>query len=203
VRHPVKVEGAGRKSYTCHMTTGIKAQPDFSRDSLLWLAGLLEGEGSFMSGPPSHPNSPIIAVQMTDEDVVARVAQAFGVACVPCAIRTAQWRQTYHARLRGESAVRLMHALRPFMGKRRQAQIDKALASWKPQVRKMRPEDEKRVLELVASGDSYREIGRKIGVSYTTVGNVVKRNQGVLAQSGLERCPVTAEAAGSNPVAPA
>jgi hypothetical protein len=90
-------------SYTCRMTTGIKAQPDFSRDTVLWLACLLEGEGSFMAGPPSHPNSPIIAVQATDEDVVAKVAQVFGVSHVPCAIRAAQWRRTYHARLRGES----------------------------------------------------------------------------------------------------
>lgn len=56
------------------MTTGIKARPDFSRDTLLWLAGLLEGEGSLIPGPPSYPNSPIIAIQMTDEDVVAKAA---------------------------------------------------------------------------------------------------------------------------------
>ena len=46
-------------------------------------------------------------------------------------------------------------------------------------------------------------MGKKLGVSYTMVGNVIKRKQGVLAQSGLERCPVTAETTGSNPVGPA
>jgi len=30
------------------MVKGIKAQPDFGKETLLWLAGLLEGEGSFM-----------------------------------------------------------------------------------------------------------------------------------------------------------
>ena len=54
------------------------------------LDSLLEGEGSFMPGPPSYSNSPIIAVQMTDEDVVVRVAQAFGVTYVPSAIRSAK-----------------------------------------------------------------------------------------------------------------
>ena len=27
-----------------------------------WLAGILEGEGTFMSGPPSEPNSPIARI---------------------------------------------------------------------------------------------------------------------------------------------
>ncbi len=40
---------------------------------LHWLAGLLEGEGSFMVGPPSDPRRPAIAVQMTDEDVMRRI----------------------------------------------------------------------------------------------------------------------------------
>ena len=33
---------------------------------LHWLAGLLEGEGTFMTGPPSSPGLPVIAVNMTD-----------------------------------------------------------------------------------------------------------------------------------------
>ena len=33
-----------------------------SLTELHWLAGLLEGEGSFMAGPPSSPGLPIIAV---------------------------------------------------------------------------------------------------------------------------------------------
>ena len=148
------------------------------------LDSLLEGEGSFMPGPPSYPNSPIIAVQMTDEDVVVRVAQAFGVTYVPSAIRSAKWRRTYHARLPGESAVRLMQALPPWMGKRRQAQIDQAVASWHPQVRKVLPADERRILQLVAEERSYRAIGRETGFSCTTIGNVVARKRGVLAQKG-------------------
>ena len=34
-------------------------------DPLYWLAGILEGEGTFMSGPPSRPNAPVVG------DVVA------------------------------------------------------------------------------------------------------------------------------------
>lgn len=46
-------------------------------DELHWLAGLLEGEGSFMAGPPSSPGLPVLAVNMTDHDVMARLGRIF------------------------------------------------------------------------------------------------------------------------------
>jgi DNA invertase Pin-like site-specific DNA recombinase len=70
------------------------------------------------------------------------------------------------------------------MGERRQAQIDRALDSWNPVARKMQPEDERRILQLLAAGGSYRSIGRLTGFSYTTVGNVAARNHRALAHSG-------------------
>ena len=50
------------------------------RDEFFWLVGLLEGEGSFMPAPPSEPTRPRISIQMTDEDVLSRVAQS-GAVC--------------------------------------------------------------------------------------------------------------------------
>ena len=47
--------------------------PSLPLTELHWLAGLLEGEGSFMTGPPSSPGLPVIAVNMTDQDVMARI----------------------------------------------------------------------------------------------------------------------------------
>ena len=52
--------------------------PFASLTELHWLAGLLEGEGSFMTGPPSSPGLPVIAVNMTDQDVMARLGRIFG-----------------------------------------------------------------------------------------------------------------------------
>jgi hypothetical protein len=157
------------------VTTGVKARPDFSRDTLLWLAGLLEGEGSFLAGGPACPGVPRIAVEMTDEDVVARVAKAFGVSYFPIASRSERWKSTYRTQVRGESAVRLMQAIRPSMGNRRQGQIDRALACWNPQKHRVRPEDEDQILRLVREGKSYRETGRLTGFSRTAVCNAVAR----------------------------
>jgi hypothetical protein len=39
---------------------------------LHWLAGLLEGEGTFIAGPPSAPRSPAVQVAMVDRDIVER-----------------------------------------------------------------------------------------------------------------------------------
>ena len=43
---------------------------DRSAAEIAWLAGLLEGEGSFMPGPPSNPRMPIICLAMNDADVM-------------------------------------------------------------------------------------------------------------------------------------
>jgi hypothetical protein len=50
---------------------------------LYWLAGLLEGEGSFVKGPPSRPNCPIVQLAMTDGDVVERAARLLGRGVTP------------------------------------------------------------------------------------------------------------------------
>jgi hypothetical protein len=50
---------------------------EIDKKTLHWLAGYLEGEGSFMKGSPSTPNQPIITVSSTDEDIIRKVAGIF------------------------------------------------------------------------------------------------------------------------------
>ena len=80
---------------------------DILRDDLLWLAGLLEGEGSFVKGPPSRPNAIGIAVEMIDEDVVERLANLFRVALVRLPSRNHKWKPTFRVLLRGDRAAAL------------------------------------------------------------------------------------------------
>ncbi len=92
---------------------------------LYWLAGLLEGEGSFMKGPPSKPNAPYISLQMTDEDVVARAANLFQVGYQRTKNRKpGLWKASYMVQFRGSRAASLMRDLRPLMGVRRKSQIE-------------------------------------------------------------------------------
>lgn len=98
---------------------------------LAWVAGLLEGEGSFMKGAPSRPNKPVVSMESTDRDVVERVAALCGVRVSTIKQRNPEkWKPTYRMRLHGGRAVRLMELIRDQMSERRQAQIDEVLASY-------------------------------------------------------------------------
>ena len=98
-----------------------------------WLAGLLEGEGSFMFGPPTSPNIPTVRVQMTDRDVVARVAKLFGDRAVTrVSPQKSHHRESFIAQVQGYTAVRYMVLLRPLMGDRRRERIDAILSSYAP-----------------------------------------------------------------------
>lgn len=97
-----------------------------------WLVGILEGEGTFLRGAPSRPRTPIVRVSMTDSDVVDRVAKLFERATVRLRHRKPHHKLPYATTIKGAPAVRLMYALKPFLGKGRQQQIDRAIESWKP-----------------------------------------------------------------------
>ena len=105
---------------------------DTPHRDLHWLAGLLEGEGSFLAGPPSAPRYPVVALQMTDEDVVARVARMFGRKVGRWQSGNAREQPVFLVRITGAKAVAWMTALHPLMGDRRRMQIDRALASYAP-----------------------------------------------------------------------
>ena len=99
--------------------------PDFH-----WLVGLFEGEGTFIPGAPSQPRRASVIVVTTDEDVIARAAKLMGTSYFERKRKTApaHWKPIFEARLRGGAAVRFMDAVRPYMGARRQVQIDRATA---------------------------------------------------------------------------
>ena len=133
---------------------------------LHWLAGLLEGEGSFMVGPPSSPRMPLIAVHMTDEDVMARLGRIFERKVHVVRPRNPRWRTSYLVRVTGGKAVRWMRLLRPMMGARRQAQIDRALASYDPRPTALLTDETARAaLRALAAGDSVKAVASRLGVS--------------------------------------
>jgi len=94
------------------------------------LQALPDGEGTSLKGPPSRPGYPIVAVEMTDEDVVGRVAGLWGCSYQAVSPRKSHHKGSYRVRLTGSSAVAVMQAVYPLLGKRRQGQINAALASY-------------------------------------------------------------------------
>ena len=149
------------------MPSSLRGYPDdVAERDWYWLAGLLEGEGSFLKGPPSAPRYPVLALQMTDEDVVVKVAVMFGRKAGCWQARDERWLPTYLVRITGAKAVAWMIALRPMMGQRRQAQIDRAVASYAPKPSALLSDrTAKEALELLAGGRSVREVAEHFGTS--------------------------------------
>jgi len=140
--------------------------PPLPLTELHWHAGLLEGEGTFMTGPPSSPGLPVIAVNMTDHDVMARLGRIFGRKVHPLKPRSERWRASYQVRVTGSAAVRWMTLLQPLMGSRRQAQIDRAIASYAPHpVALLTDEAARRALDALAEGASMKCVAERFGVS--------------------------------------
>jgi len=98
---------------------------------LFWLAGWLEGEGSFLVPPPSSPGLVRVAGQSQDQDVVKEVGRLLGVKplFVPAPPETPHWSPLWRILRQGKGAEAAMLAIRPLMGKRRSSQLDRALRS--------------------------------------------------------------------------
>lgn len=102
---------------------------------LTWLAGLLEGEGSFYPNGRA-PGSPVISLCMTDRDVVERAHRLLGgpAKIVTTNRRTVTGRTAYRFQVYGELAAQWMMTLYVEMGERRRAKIRELLAAWKAAV---------------------------------------------------------------------
>ncbi len=138
-------------------------------DNLNWLAGWLEGEGSFLRGPPSSPGLCIVSAVSTDEDVIAKVAGWWGVKYHPIKSRENHHKQAFVLKKSGKGAADLMVQLRPLMGRRRQEQIDRALSSYSASCYKVTEAVKTEVLAELAKGRRQAEVAAEFGLSRETV----------------------------------
>jgi hypothetical protein len=102
---------------------------------LMWLAGLLEGEGCFgiyKNGAKSEVyREAKITVIMADKDVVAKAADLMG--CNTCLNKRARVNRKalWSATVSGARSVGWMYTLYPLMGSRRKARIREIVAEWR------------------------------------------------------------------------
>lgn len=149
------------------------SEPGTCREGMIWLAGLLEAEGTFLRPPPSMPNCPIVCCRMTDRDVVERVAAMFGTRVL--SIDKGRYRTEYAATLKGSRAVTLMSELKPMMGSRRQRAIDSALAAYSPPTRKLDFVKAEQIRRRHDGGETASALARSFAVTHPTVRAVLKR----------------------------
>lgn len=140
------------------------------KKTFYWLAGILEGEGSFLCGPPSRPTMSSIRLLMTDKDIVDRVAALLGVKTLENGRRHPNWKIPYTATLKGSRAVELMKKLKPIMGARRQGQIQRAIDSYKKDPRlKLNMRKAEAIRRRIAKGETHSRIARDYGIDRATV----------------------------------
>ena len=111
-----------------------------SEIDIAWLAGLLEGEGSFLLDNRSakrfkvstSPPSPFIKIQMTDEDVIKKVATMVNKNVFSPTRKTVKSKTTYSVHIGDRPTLRiLLPRLFPYLGARRQAQAQPLLDALK------------------------------------------------------------------------
>lgn len=97
-----------------------------------WLAGLLEGEGSFLVYKTKGNSYPRVQLNMTDLDVVENAAALMGGNSVQ--VHRAgddRLKRAWSTKVTGKRALALMEEIRPWMGIRRGSKIDELLAQFK------------------------------------------------------------------------
>jgi hypothetical protein len=95
---------------------------------IAWLAGLLEGEGSF--GMWNGSNAPYIQLAMSDGDVVMKAAALMQSSVRRYESRDSNRKTMWHTRTHGTRAVGWMLSVYLFMGERRQARIREVMQAW-------------------------------------------------------------------------
>lgn len=112
-----------------------RALPDMTPVEVAWLAGLLEGEGSFCAIRKTRTPKKVdpwvqsyfkISVGMTDEDVIAKVATLWGAAFQKGKAVSGR-KPIYQTSISGSKAEQVATRLEPHLGGRRQGQIRTAL----------------------------------------------------------------------------
>lgn len=89
---------------------------------IAWAAGLFEGEGCITHGSygGSKARTPVLALQMTDEDVVRKFASTLGFGCLTGPLRNGEHKPTWRWNAQGLRDVQAALALFwNFLGARR------------------------------------------------------------------------------------
>lgn len=98
--------------------------------SLAWVAGLLEGEGYFGTSAAGGQVYAVIQCNMTDLDILQVLQTVTGGGRINGPYPTNPLHKPSYAwKVSGTEARRLMRALMPMMGQRRQGQIAAALSA--------------------------------------------------------------------------
>lgn len=150
-----------------------------NNEETIWLAGLLEGEGSFLF---RKGGSPKISCAMTDLDIIEYIQNLVGGKVYAVSRQKEHHKDAWVWILHGKDAIDLMKILLPYMFSRRYNRINEVIDSYtKHHDTIQAKKDEKvRIAKLAAQdylngAGSYRDMQKKYGISFVTVKNYVDK----------------------------
>lgn len=145
-------------------------------EELAWIAGWLEGEGSFIT----RGTTCSVTASSTDLDVLERVRSLAGGRVHAITKRQAHWKDAWVWTLSGTPAYELMTRLLPWLGSRRAARAQEVLAQRDAYEAERASKTEAlnakraRMRELRATGMTHDQIARELGVHRTSVSHVLR-----------------------------
>lgn len=132
-----------------------------SVNQIYWLAGLIEGEGCLLlvpSGYSKTKNKPSLQLEMTDEDVIQKVAALFNKKYL-CTKRYTRpnSQPTYFVRVYGSEAVGWIYTLYSLLSLRRRAKAREIIGVWKGIIdpKEQQPTTRRRTLRLDPTFEEY------------------------------------------------
>lgn len=105
--------------------------PAKSAKQIAWLAGILEGEGYFMAADRTSRSKVMIAVRMTDKDIIQRVARIWDCFVQIKERSNLKWKTAYCAEIHGKKAIQWAMTVYCLMGERRQSRIREMITLWR------------------------------------------------------------------------
>lgn len=139
--------------------------------NITWVAGILEGEGSFQV----RKNGGIcITCQMTDMDVLERLRDyCEGGKITPLRKRQTHWKDAWIWVVYGKKAYMLAKLLLPHMLSRRTIQIEVMINAYDTSPRIMARQKQQEMREFREAGLTHQAIADRLGVDRSYVSHVL------------------------------
>ena len=142
-------------------------------NDLLWLAGLLDGDGYFGMVKNNFKDKHVkatIDLKMVDEDTVQKVASIFNVSVTGFNVAPRiNCQPIYEVKLRSYKATSLMALLYPYLSQRRQQKIDNILKTCPLERKGLKVSETIENLKEMRKTMTCKEIGQKYGVTGQTI----------------------------------
>ena len=132
-----------------------------------WIAGLFEGEGTFIM---SKGKSKGISITSTDLDVLEKIQNYCGGTIYTNKIKNPKWKISYVWVIRTEGALKFLKMIEPFLLSRRlQRSID--WINGLPKGNK----NEKIILDLFYKGLTHEKIAKEVGLTRSTISHFLRK----------------------------